>query len=77
MAAAHRVRTWLGGQAAESAECTDDRPLPAPLNAILEGLTYWEWRLSISGLAMPVGVSRLLLAQKSPRLAEIRPRKAA
>jgi len=58
-------------------ECTDDRSLPGPLNAVLEGLTYWEWRLSLWGLKMPLGVSRLVLAQKLPGLAETRPREAA
>lgn len=79
LAAAHRLRGWMGraGRAAQCPECTDDRPLPAPLNAALEALTYWEWRLSLWGLKMPLGVSRLVLAQKLPGLVERRPREAA
>jgi SAM-dependent methyltransferase len=65
------------GGAGGALECTDDRPLPGPLNAVLEGLTYWEWRLSLWGIKMPLGVSRLLLAQKLPGLAETHPREAA
>jgi SAM-dependent methyltransferase len=76
LAAAHRLKRRLSG-AGEALECTDDRPLPGPLNAVLEGLTYWEWRLSLCGLKMPLGVSRLVLAQKRPGLAETRHRKAA
>jgi len=65
------------GGAGLSLERTDDRPLPGPLNAALEGLTYWEWRLSLWGLKMPFGVSRLILAQKLLGFAELRPREAA
>jgi len=66
MAATHRLRRRFGRTAEGVAEreSTDDRPLPGPLNAALEALTFWEWRLSLCGLKAPLGVSRLILAQK-------------
>jgi SAM-dependent methyltransferase len=45
-------------------ESTDDRPLPPLLNALLEEITYREWRASLLGWKMPLGVSRLVLARK-------------
>jgi hypothetical protein len=62
----HRLRRRFGrnGQSVAELQSTDDRPLPGPLNAALEAITYWEWRLSLSGLKVPFGVSRLILARK-------------
>jgi len=66
LAAVYRLRRRFGrtGQSVADRQSTDDRPLPGPLNAALEAITYWEWRLSLSGLRMPLGVSRLILARK-------------
>jgi len=66
LAAVHRLRRRFGrnGQAVAERQSTDDRPLPGPLNAALEAITYWEWRLSLAGLNIPLGVSRLILARK-------------
>jgi SAM-dependent methyltransferase len=66
LAMTHRLRRRFGrnGQSVAELQSTDDRPLPGPLNAALEAITYWEWRLSLSGLKVPFGVSRLILARK-------------
>jgi len=66
LAAGHRLRRRFGRSAEFVAErqSTDDRPLPAPVNAALEAITYGEWRLSFCGLKAPVGVSRLILARR-------------
>jgi hypothetical protein len=66
LAAGYRLRKRLGRKYSDGDLAVgDDRPLPRWLNAALEHITYWEWRGGLTGLKMPLGVSRLILARKS------------
>ena len=47
-----------------SGHVSDDRPLPAIVNATLRELTYREWSCAQHGAKLPFGVSYLLIAQK-------------
>ncbi len=61
---AQRLRRRLFTARDYSGHVSDDRPLPAIVNATLRELTYREWWCAQHGAKLPFGVSYLLIAQK-------------
>jgi SAM-dependent methyltransferase len=62
----HRAKRRLRRERAFDDHVSDDRPLPAALNAVLREVTYCEWACALRRLKLPWGVSYLVIAQKVP-----------
>jgi SAM-dependent methyltransferase len=65
LATLHRARRIVFPSRRYDVHASDDRPLPAPINATLRELTYFEWACSLRHIKVPFGVAYLAIAEKT------------